>query len=56
MKVWAYIHPQLNILCCALLPNEAVPPNVEVVELEVESPDDVYMKRANPSEDRSRKA
>jgi hypothetical protein len=40
MKVWAYIHPDLKILCCALLP-EAVPPNVEVVELEVASPDDV---------------
>jgi L-fucose mutarotase/ribose pyranase (RbsD/FucU family) len=40
MKVWAYIHPELNILCCALLP-EVVPPNVEAVELEVESPDDV---------------
>jgi len=42
MKVWAYIHPELNILCCALLP-EAVPPNVEAVELEVESPDDVVL-------------
>jgi hypothetical protein len=40
MKVWAYIHPDLNILCCALLP-EAVPEGVEAVELEVESPDDV---------------
>jgi hypothetical protein len=40
MKVWAYIHPQLNILCCALLP-EAVPEGVEAVELEVASPDDV---------------
>jgi hypothetical protein len=36
MKVWAYIHPQLNILCCALLP-EAVPEGVEAVELEVVS-------------------
>jgi hypothetical protein len=42
MKVWAYIHPQLNILCCALSP-EAVPPNVEAVELEVETPDDVIL-------------
>jgi hypothetical protein len=40
MKVWAYIHPELNILCCALLP-EAVPEGVEVVELEVLSIDDV---------------
>jgi hypothetical protein len=42
MKVWAYIHPKLNILCCALLP-EAVPESVEAVELEVESPDDVIL-------------
>jgi predicted KAP-like P-loop ATPase len=40
MKVWAYIHPELQILCCALLP-EAVPEGVEYVELEVETPDDV---------------
>jgi glutathione synthase/RimK-type ligase-like ATP-grasp enzyme len=40
MKVWAYLHPELNILCCALLP-EAVPEGVEAVELEVESPNDV---------------
>jgi len=40
MKVWAYVHPELNILCCALLP-EAVPPNVEYIELEVTSFDDV---------------
>ncbi len=42
MKVWAYIHPDLKILCCALLP-EAVPPNVEAIELEVETPDDVLL-------------
>ena len=42
MKVWAFIHPELNILCCTLLP-EAVPPNVEYIELEVESPDDVIL-------------
>jgi hypothetical protein len=42
MKVYAYIHPELGILCCALLP-EAVPPNVEYVELEVETPDDVIL-------------
>ena len=40
MKVYAFIHPDLQILCCALLP-EAIPPNTEYVELEVESPDDV---------------
>jgi transcriptional regulator of heat shock response len=42
MKVYAFIHPELGILCCALLP-EAVPPNVEAVELEVETPDDVIL-------------
>ena len=42
MKVWAYIHPELNILCCALLP-ETVPQGVEYVELEVETPDDVIL-------------
>jgi hypothetical protein len=42
MKVWAYIHPELGILCCALLP-EAVPEGVEAVELEVETPDDVVL-------------
>ena len=40
MKVWAYIHPELNILCCAVLP-EAVPPGIQAIEFEVESPDDV---------------
>jgi hypothetical protein len=40
MKVWAYIHPELKTLCCALLP-EAVPAGVEAVELEVEAPEDV---------------
>ena len=40
MKVYAFIHPDLNTLCCALLP-EAVPEGIEYVELEVESPDDV---------------
>ena len=35
MKVWAYIHQEFNILCCALLP-EAVPEGVEAVELEKE--------------------
>jgi hypothetical protein len=40
MKVYAFIHPDLKILCCALLP-EAVPEGVETVEFEVETPDDV---------------
>jgi len=42
MKVWAYIHPELKTLCCALLP-EAVPEGVSAVELEVETPDDVVL-------------
>jgi hypothetical protein len=42
MKVYAFIHPDLKILCCTLLP-EAVPEGVEAVELEVESPDDVIL-------------
>ena len=40
MKVFAYIHPELNILCCALL-KESIPANVEIVEFEVDSVDDV---------------
>ena len=40
MKVWAYIHPELNILCCALLP-EAVPQGVQAIEFDVESLDDI---------------
>jgi D-serine dehydratase len=40
MKVYAFIHPDLKILCCAILP-EAIPSNVEYVELEVETPEDV---------------
>jgi len=40
MKVYAFIHPDLKILCCALLP-EAVPPNTEYIEFEVGSPEDV---------------
>ena len=42
MKVYAYIHPDLKTLCCALL-SESVPSNVEYVELEVETPDDVIL-------------
>ena len=42
MKVWAYIHPQLNILCRALL-QEAIPKNVNAVEFEVESADDIIL-------------
>ena len=42
MKVFAYIHPELKTLCCALLP-EAVPQGVNAVELEVETPDDVIL-------------
>jgi hypothetical protein len=40
MKVWAYIHPDLKTLCCALLP-EAVPEGIEYMEFEVETPDDI---------------
>ena len=39
MKVFAYIHPELNTLCCALL-KESIP-NVEVIEFEVDNVDDV---------------
>jgi len=42
MKVYAFIHPDLKTLCCALLP-EAVPEGVEYVELEVSSPDDIIL-------------
>ncbi len=42
MKVWAFIHPDLKTLCCALI-REAIPQGVEYVELEVESPDDVVL-------------
>jgi DNA-binding helix-hairpin-helix protein with protein kinase domain len=42
MKVWAYMHPELKILCCALLP-EAVPEGIQAVELEVETPDEVVL-------------
>jgi hypothetical protein len=42
MKVFAYIHPELNILCCALLP-EAVPEGVNAIELEVENVGDVIL-------------
>jgi hypothetical protein len=40
MKVWAYMHPELNILCCALL-KEAIPFGINAVEFDVDKPDDV---------------
>jgi hypothetical protein len=40
MKVYAYLHPQLNILCCAVLP-EAVPRGVQAIEFEVQDVSDV---------------
>jgi GTPase involved in cell partitioning and DNA repair len=40
MKVYAFIHPELQTLCCAVL-REAVPEDVEYIELEVASFDDV---------------
>jgi hypothetical protein len=43
MRVYAFIHPELKTLCCTLLP-EAIPPNVEYVELEVETPNDVVLQ------------
>jgi hypothetical protein len=42
MKIFAYIHPDLKTLCCALI-KEAVPSGVDAVELEVETPDDVVI-------------
>jgi regulator of PEP synthase PpsR (kinase-PPPase family) len=42
MKVWAYIQPNTNILCCALL-KESVPEGVNAIELEVETPNDVIL-------------
>jgi vacuolar-type H+-ATPase subunit I/STV1 len=42
MKVYAYIHPDLKILCCALI-KEVIPEGVEAVELEVETPDDIVL-------------
>ena len=40
MKIFAYLHPELNILCCALLP-DAIPDGIKAIEFDVESPDDV---------------
>lgn len=40
MKIFAYLHPELNILCCALL-EESIPVNVEVIEFEVGNVDDI---------------
>ena len=40
MKVWAYIHPELKILCCSLL-QESIPDNVKAIEFEVENPNDI---------------
>ncbi|MGC8869618.1 MAG: hypothetical protein ACP5PT_00810 [Brevinematia bacterium] len=42
MKVWAYKHPELNILCCALLQN-AVPSNVVSYEFDVEDTSDIIL-------------
>jgi hypothetical protein len=41
-RVYAYIHPELNILCCALI-QEAVPENVNPLVLDVEAIDDVIL-------------
>ena len=40
MKVWAYIDPELNVLCCALS-KESVPDDVEAIEFKVDNIDDV---------------
>jgi hypothetical protein len=40
MKVWAYIQPNTNTLCCALL-KESVPEGVIAIEFDVNSVDDV---------------
>jgi len=40
MKVFAYINPELNILCCALF-KEAVPSGIDAIEFDVDKPDDV---------------
>jgi hypothetical protein len=42
MKVWAYIHPDLNTLCCALL-QSAVPEEVNAIEFDVNSTDDIIL-------------
>jgi hypothetical protein len=42
VKVFAYIQPNTNILCCALLP-DAVPEEVNAIELEVENTNDVIL-------------
>ena len=41
MRVWAYVNEQ-GVLCCALL-KESVPANVQAIELEVETPEDVIL-------------
>ena len=43
MKVYTYIHPELDILCRTLLP-EAVPEGVQAIEFEVESIDDIIFE------------
>ena len=42
MKIWAYLHPELNVLYWALS-KETVPQGVNAVELEVESTDDIIL-------------
>jgi hypothetical protein len=42
MKIWAYLHPELNVPYWALS-KEAVPQGVNAVELEVESTDDIIL-------------
>lgn len=40
MKIWAYLHPELNVLYWALS-KEAVPKGVEAIEFDVESTNDI---------------
>lgn len=42
MKIWAYLHPELNVLYWALS-KEAVPKGVEAIEFDVESTDDIIL-------------
>jgi hypothetical protein len=57
MRVYAYIHPELNILCVAL-DQSSVPLNVKYQVFEVEHPDDVILDdgviRLKTDDDRKR--
>jgi hypothetical protein len=40
MKLYAYINPELNILCCAFL-KEAIPQGINAIEFDVDKPDNI---------------